>query len=916
MSLKLFRDAVNGGQTGIYANLTADIALDSTSWTPIGTEADPYVGTFNGGGHMITADEITADAKNRGLFGAIGNGGTIQALTVSINRLTVTVNAAQSGVIAAQNSGTIELCSVQINTRITVRSNFGLIVYQNSGTVENCRTAVNKDFTFLSESTKAAGIAYVNGGTIKNCFFKGRFRWRDYALDYAITSTADSGTVTNCYFFNPILGTVYYLDEVCNGINGANLQMLYSGEIAWKLNGSDNDKTDPWRQETPDGFPTLDGAAARVIKNSDNTYTLKISHTHRVDGNFCEFEVLDADSLAGCGNYYLDSDTVLGGTWNITGNTVLCLNGKTLATAENANIAVQNGGMLTLILHDNNTSDSKITGNGGSCITVSGGTLIMQDGNITCTDGTGVKLESGSFAMQCGEISGCATGVSVTGGTLTLSGNAKVTENILLAENQKIFFGELSADAKFGISAAAQNSLGNNDRITVTDTNGGQYFGQLAADGFNEDGTGFELYIGGDGETVALGRQSVHTHCICGTEYTNSGHSQHENITFKPWPATDSLPQEGNYYLTRSVTLNDAGQDNNLIDANICLNGYTVTISNSAYIGTDADHKGSLTDCTGRGTVTGGYINVSYGGMFSLFGGTLNGTYVSISQSGGTFNMYGGKITGNDTTAAAASGQNSDKININLYGGEISGNRSTSENGGGVYVGQGNKFNMYGGSIAGNSAKNGGGVYIASADTYPAGTFTMSGGAINGNTATENGAGVYVDGAFNISDSAGIGGNTVNGSPNNVYLPDGKIITITGELFVTDSIGVTTATAPADGKSVKIAVGGNDYTVKESDQNFFTSDAGGTYISVYSDGALYLAAKPHKHPVIPDGNGENVTWQPVDGEEALRAINKYGQRTNLLLSDGRCQADGRDMDACGRHGAGSRRSQHYCRRCV
>ena len=126
--------------------------------------------------------------------------------------------------------------------------------------------------------------------------------------------------------------------------------------------------------------------------------------------------------------------------------------------------------------------------------------------------------------------------------------------------------------------------------------------------------------------------------------------------------------------------------------------------------------------------------------------------------------------------------------NLNLYdckgGGSITGNSSTN-NGRGVCVKNGGTFNMYGGSITGNTANVDGG------------TFTMKNGSITGNTATwysgeekGRGGGVYLyDGRFDLSfgSISGNGGGGVyvnkeshfsvegtasvmNNSSNNVFL--------------------------------------------------------------------------------------------------------------------------------------------------
>ena len=145
----------------------------------------------------------------------------------------------------------------------------------------------------------------------------------------------------------------------------------------------------------------------------------------------------------------------------------------------------------------------------------------------------------------------------------------------------------------------------------------------------------------------------------------------------------------------------------------------------------------------------------------------------------GTFNMYGGTISGN-TAGANASGGGGVYVNgtFNMYGGTISGNTTAGSSiGGGVYVASGKTFTMSGGRITGNNAaKNGGGVYIS-------GNFTMSGGEITGNTASGygDGGGVFVNygGTFQMSDDSRITGNTgyrgggvsVDRSPSTTYNP-------------------------------------------------------------------------------------------------------------------------------------------------
>ena len=922
--LKWFRTQVNSGNNDICAKLTADITL--SEWEPIGTQGSPYKGTFDGSGCTISGASVPdSTTQDWGLFGYIGSGGTVKWIVASIEGLSI--NCAQSGVIAAHNAGIIECCSVDIYGlagSLSISEDFGLIAYENSGTIENCRgearASSGASNLNASDGAKAAGIAFDNSkGTIQSCYFSGRFRYTisgDSTTGYTATSddyaiASNRGTITNCYYLGDSRVGIYLDDTVADASDGivgvpvSNWQQpntaLNSGAVTWKLNGSDNNKTDPWRQDfissTRQGTPTLNRAHGRVTKNDDGSYKLETPHTHWTNGELKEFTAVNSASDCGSsGYYYLNADNItLSKQWEISGDAILCLNGKTLTTAGENNIAVKNG---TLTLMDDNGAAGQITGTGGSCIAVSGGMFKLENSKISGNT-TGVMLDGGAFTMQGGEISGNTVGVHVKSGKLTLGGKAKITDNpaadadvkqnILLAANQKIHFDSLDPSAKFGISVEGQENL--SDRVAVTDMTGGQYFAQLVADGFKNDGSGFELYLSDDGDTVMLGRQSKHTHCICGDNSKEvNGHDAHSDITFQPWTRTDKLPDSGNYYLTRNVTLTGNAGPNG---ANVCLNGYTVTLSNVGRINPSGTTQ--LTDCSvdGKGKLesypgkANGGVTISGGSKFYLYGGTLNGVKVEIGQTGGgTFNMYGGKITGNTkgtVVGQSKTGGNQSAITINMYGGEISGNHIVDQYGGGVFVGNGNQFNMYGGKIQNNSAVDGGGVYVAPAENaYSAGTMTICGDAvIQGN-------------------------NKAGGVTNNVSLPSGKTITISGKLGKNANIGVTTRANLSQG-NVNIATATDTGWVAAKN---FTSDNSAYHVGLVNDGkTVQLQVHSHqwKYSVSPDGttitakctagncdlengNGGNVTIKAPTGDltydgNAKEATLEGALTTGVTLSD-------------------------------
>ena len=839
--LEWFRDTVNAGETGICAELMNNLDFvnkqnDSYwTWTPIGNSKDnAYVGTFDGNGYEIKkirlVDVQAQSQTNRGLFGWIGAGGKVQDLAVSVQDVgNSSLSVSNSGLLSVNNAGTIERCSATISNLLHT-DNFGMIAYENSGTITDCWSYVGG--SRLSISDKAAGIARTNTATISNCFFRGSFRTGK--TDYAIAENKN-GSITNCYYRDANGGSngEVYIDgnkDTGDTVVWKSTSACASGEVAWLLNNSGS--RDTWRMGS-NKYPSLKKTDGRVNKNQDGSYNIGDKPHMHGDVEFTKVAALS--DIKATGNYYIDAAVNVDRTWEVSGDVVLCLDGQTVTAKDAIAPAIKVSGSNSLTL------------------------LACKEGKITGSGGTSILVDSGKLTL---------------GGKAQVTGNNK---NILLAANQEIHFDSLAPSAKFGISVEGQENL--SERVAVTDTTGGRYFAQLVADGFKNAGSGFELYLNNDGDTVMLGKQSVHTHCICGGGNTNLGHGTHSDITFQPWTRTDKLPDSGNYYLTRNVTLTGNAGPNG---ANVCLNGYTVTLSDVGRINPSGTTQ--LTDCSvdGKGKLksypgkANGGVAISRGNKFSLYGGTLNGVKVEIGQTGGgTFNMYGGKITGNTqgtVVGQSKTGGNQSAITINMYGGEISGNHIVDQYGGGVFVGNGNQFNMYGGKIQNNSAVDGGGVYIAPKDNaYQAGTMTIRGDAV-------------------------IQNNKAGDSTNNVSLPNGNQITISGTLRENAKIGVTTrASLSAGNANIATAtdtgwVAAKNFTSDNSAYHVGLANDGKTVqlqvhshqwgYSVSQDGTTITAKCTAENCDLENGNGGSVQIVPpsgsliYDGNEHTATVNK------------------------------------------
>ena len=915
--LAWFRDTVNSGNTKIHARLLHDIDLKNVSWEPIGTQEHPYTGTFDGNAYTIRNFRLGDHTKpdpisEKGLFGRIGSGGTIQDVVVKVESIGSATNPnnfniTKCGLIAAYNEGTIRRCSVMVNYTLYVAGEIGVIAYQNSGIIENCLSAVGtgtgapKFPGRIPDEASAAGIAYENSGTIKNCLFDGKLRTDGFIgnsyvpKDYAI---AKGGTIKNCYYYHsePRFGGATYNGELYKDgdkftVISKTQKVMGTGEVTWLLN--ENGQNDIWRQKAIGSADiSLNKSYGRVKQNTDGKYSIVTPHIHRLDNStqteFKEVNSLDeiTEDTSNTKYYCLSKDVTLSAAWEAPNRDImLCLNGKSI-TAQSDVSAITVGTDSTFTLMD--CGKGKISGS-SSGVAVTGGTFNLHSGEISGNT-TGVLLDSGTCTMKGGSITKNTIGVDYRDGTLTLSGGAKVienqggeeskTKNILLHTGKTLSFGKLNADARFGISV--ENLDSSEASIPVTDATGGEYFNNL----FPDDALTNELYQ--EGNVVLLRAQGHTAHCVCGGTHTDIGnHAQEKKLNFQPWnpyakdPAKPQMPtsmpkEVDGYYLTQDVTLKSSWEPSDVV---LCLNGHKMTFSGYGAVKISGNGKLTLTDCgtTGKLCREGnevykkGGISLSTGSTFDMYGGTITGFQngVSTDQVGGTIHLYGGTITGNETVHGAGVfcwGSSSNPSTFIMYGGKITNNRATysgsdtnvKPSGGGVFLREFSKFEMHGGEITGNTATYGGGVYCGAIISPNTAEMILHGGKITGNTATYGGGVYFKDKAFRVTGKGEvtITDNTGNAGKN-VVLFDGKTIQVTGKLHEGTRIGVRSFHDPTDGNPITIAKATDGGWIQKGN---FTSDIPDYGIALLDDGkTVQLQTHQHSWQYIVSQDGTTIT---------------------------------------------------------
>lgn len=283
-------------------------------------------------------------------------------------------------------------------------------------------------------------------------------------------------------------------------------------------------------------------------------------------------------------------------------------------------------------------------------------------------------------------------------------------------------------------------------------------------------------------------------HCICGGTFNHT----HKNVKWQAWDGKSEIAYEGEWipisatgslwykvayvYLTGDVTANLTISGRTIL--HLCLNGYSFTSADPSkpaitVAGTEKAYvaKLDLCDCADTGTlggasVSGGSVRATWAEI-NLYGGTLTGNNATgnggaVYLSNSSFTMHGGAITNNTASNGGGIYAGSRGETVNINGGIISGNRAT--NGGGIYASSGAKFHLNGGEIQNNVATEaGGGVYCSRLYSQNTGRCEFYGGTISGNTAKQGG-GAYVRVCFIGYRNCRITDNTATEAGGGLYL--------------------------------------------------------------------------------------------------------------------------------------------------
>ena len=284
-------ELVNGGKTDINITLDTNIDLTGKDWTPIGTSfRNSYTGTFDGGGHTIKGLTVTTNDQFVGLFGSLGEAGTVKNVVMEGVQITNNqINGGSiGGVVGFSWGGTIENCSVSgsvsgtvyvggvvgaqwdgsitgCNSSATVKGmvNVGGVVSQTNGntTLTACYATGNVTLEIDPKKNIAGGslVGFNGGSSLLACYATGN-----------VTSTGSStgkvhiggflgdnyATVTTCYWKNNKEQGIGYND------NSTGATKVDGSVVTWQkavdaMNTALQKAGSEWRYELNGALPTL-----------------------------------------------------------------------------------------------------------------------------------------------------------------------------------------------------------------------------------------------------------------------------------------------------------------------------------------------------------------------------------------------------------------------------------------------------------------------------------------------------------------------------------------------------------------------------------------------------------------------------------------------------------------------------------
>ena len=422
---------------------------------------------------------------------------------------------------------------------------------------------------------------------------------------------------------------------------------------------------------------TLEGGNYYLTEDITTSLQLRFSGTVRiclnghtlshVDGQGNEFLYVNNNAtleLCDCqGTGVVDAGSKRG--IYTTSGTTTHLYGGTITAANNAvatyGVVTVDGARLV------STNQPVIDGQGGSNILIKSGSLesksITQAVSIYTNnfrmEGGSILTNNGSYGIFVGNnkavtISGGSIqapkgcGINLFGGSVSLSGSPEIE-----GANGDIQFygsnGKITVDPTLtGTYSVTCSAVAPTEAapMTITTPAGADYSAHFVpVSGL----TGVEVRNVGTGNNQTVELYKPHRHLPCGGSETcaHSGPAHDEAVKYQPIVTTGGDLNGGNYILTEDITL--AKSITIYGDVSLCLNGHTLTATDTAVFHCSVGSSLTLCDCKGTGRIeatTGNayVVAMDSGSVLYQYGGTIYADAHFAKSGIGTWHFYAGKL--------------------------------------------------------------------------------------------------------------------------------------------------------------------------------------------------------------------------------------------------------------------------------
>lgn len=233
-----------------HFRLTTDLDLSDSEHVPIGSYAEPFLGCFDGNGHIIMHIIRSYRISNMGLFGCIGPGGYVRNL--GLVDVDIRVSADYVGALVGFNQGTIVGCFATGYVRGNGRVG-GLCGY-NEGTISRSYAHVETyGYTFVGGL-----VGYLNEGILWECFATGSVKVGGYPGigGGGLVGNGRHGRVIDCFWDQQTSGKTE--SEGGLGKDSSEMRTVETYQAnGWDFIFANDGLSDAWAMPEPDGYPIL-----------------------------------------------------------------------------------------------------------------------------------------------------------------------------------------------------------------------------------------------------------------------------------------------------------------------------------------------------------------------------------------------------------------------------------------------------------------------------------------------------------------------------------------------------------------------------------------------------------------------------------------------------------------------------------